>query len=92
MLKECVDQTGMGSIGESDWRFSWYSDARKKMQNDQYGWSTFDYTGGFAAYDGKLFSDSDPNAHADHGAIKDYMKDALFLSAITQFGEGDDGE
>jgi hypothetical protein len=87
-------QTGTGAIGENenDWRFSWYSDARKKMQNDQFGWSTFDYTGGFAAYDGKLFSDTDPNAHADHGAIKDYMKDALFLSGITQFGEGDDGE
>ena len=59
------------------------------MQTDAYGWTAFDYTGGFATYDGKLFDSNDPSQHADHGSIKTYIKDALFLSSLI--GGGGEG-
>lgn len=69
-------------------RDTWYSVARRKMQDDGYGWTAFDYTGGFAVYNGKLFSQTDPNDWVSHGSIKARIKDALFLGLVLEQPEG----
>jgi len=80
------DGAGPAYINEEDenpgkCRTNWYSESRRKMQADGYGWTAFDYTGGFAIWSGKLASGD--AGHLDervsHGSIKLTMKGALFF-------------
>lgn len=85
------DGAGPAYVNEEDedpgkCRSTWYSQARKKMQLDGYGWTAFDYTGGFAIWSGKLANDQ--VGHLDervsHGSIKQRIKGALFLNEFEQ--------